>query len=408
MKIWLVNHYAVPPQYYPLARPSLIAKNLIKMGHEVTIIAASTVHNSDKNLIEGKEKIIKFQDDGIPYVLINCASYQGNGLKRVINILEFAKKLPGVLKTLEKPDALIATSFDPISCYAGIKYAKKRGIKSVAEIADLWPETLVDYGGVKPNNPVVKWLRRIEKKIYKTADRIVFTMEGAYDYIIEQGWEKKVQREKVAYINNGIDLEQFDFNRNSYQINDSDLENESVFKVIYAGAIRKVNGLDSLLDAAKKTKDPHIKYLIWGDGDEKERLIKRVEDEKINNVTFKGKVDKKYIPFITSKADLNIAHNTPSKLFRFGISFNKLFDYLAAGKPVLCDFPSKYNPAIMWKAGIEVDKPSDENIANAICQIANESHDKYYEMCENARKAVLQKYNFSSLTLSLMEVIKSI
>ena len=68
MKIWLINHYAVPPQYYPLARPSLFAKNLIKMGHEVTIIAASTVHNSNKNLIEGEEKIKKETVDGIPYV----------------------------------------------------------------------------------------------------------------------------------------------------------------------------------------------------------------------------------------------------------------------------------------------------------------------------------------------------
>ena len=68
MKIWLINHYAVPPQYYPLERPSLFAKNLIKLGHEVTIIAASTVHNSDINLIENGDRIKRETVDGVPYI----------------------------------------------------------------------------------------------------------------------------------------------------------------------------------------------------------------------------------------------------------------------------------------------------------------------------------------------------
>ena len=80
-------------------------------------------------------------------------------------------------------------------------------------------------------------------------------------------------------------------------------------------------------------------FLIWGDGDEREVLEQRVVDEHINNVVFKGRVEKKYIPYITSQADLNIAHNTPTELFRFGISFNKIFDYMAAGKPTLSTFP---------------------------------------------------------------------
>ncbi len=114
MKIWLVNHYAVPPQYYPLARPSLFAKNLIRQGHEVTIIAASTVHNSDENLITDGARVRNMTVDGVPYVLIRCCDYKGNGLRRAFNILEFAAKLPGVCRTLEKPDAIVATSFDPL------------------------------------------------------------------------------------------------------------------------------------------------------------------------------------------------------------------------------------------------------------------------------------------------------
>jgi glycosyltransferase involved in cell wall biosynthesis len=208
------------------------------MGHEVTIIAASTVHNSNcQNLIESREKVRHIIDDGILYVLINCKPYQGNGKNRVINILQFAYRLPKVLDKLEKPDAIVATSFDLFTCYKGIKYAKKHGIKAVAEIADLWPETLIAYNGVSSKNLIVKYLRKIEKKIYTKADKIIFTMEGAYDYIIEQGWEKEIPKKKVEYINNGIDLETFDYNRVHFQIDDEDLLNSKTFKVVYVGAI---------------------------------------------------------------------------------------------------------------------------------------------------------------------------
>jgi len=407
MRIWLINHYAVPPQYYPLARPSLFAKNLIMMGHDVTIIAASTVHNSDINLIEGREKVKKFIDDGIPYILIRCSDYQGNGAKRVINILEFARKLPRVLDTIEKPDAIVATSFDPLSCYAGIKYAKKRGIKAVAEIADLWPETLVAYNGLKPSNPIVKFLRSIEKNIYTQADRVVFTMEGAYDYIVEQGWDVEIPREKVEFINNGIEIKEFDTNRETYTVQDADLNDDSVFKVVYTGAVRKVNNLGLILDAAKLITDPQVRILIWGDGDELEYLKKRVTDEKITNVSLKGKVPKRFVPYITSKADLNILHNSETPIMRFGLSLNKMFDYMAAGKPILVDFHGNNNPVIDNAAGIETDGNTASNIANGIIYIKSLPDQDKINLGFSARKTA-EKYDFDLLTDKLIRVIESI
>lgn len=406
MKIWLINHYAVPPQYYPLARPSLFAKNLIKMGHDVTIIAASTVHNSDKNLIEGNEKVKKFTDDGIPYVLIKCSDYQGNGIKRVMNILEFARKLPGVLKTLDQPDAIVSTSFDPLSCYEGIKFAKKHGIKAVAEIADLWPETLVQYNNVSSRNPIVRYLRNVEKDIYLKADSIVFTAAGEYNYIIEQGWQKEIPKEKVYYINNGIDLELFDYNTEHFITQDSELDDDQLFKVVYTGSIRKVNDVGGILNVAKEVKNPRIRFLIWGDGDELPMLKKRVKEEGISNVSFKGRVEKKYVPYLVSKADLNYAHNQPSPLFKYGISFNKIFDYLAAGKPVLCDFPCKYNPVLMGNAGVSVDSANPKEIAAQIDVFVNMKADQYNQYCVAARETA-KEYDFSSLTAKLLEAISN-
>ena len=407
MRIWLINHYAVPPRYYPLARQNYFAKYLMRAGHEVTIFAASTVHNSDLNLIEDDTPYREDVVDGVHYVLIRCKSYHGNGVSRILNMLEFARKLPGVCNKYPRPDAIVATSMPPMSCAAGIKLARKYGCRGIAEIADLWPESIVAYGIAGPRNPAVLYLRRLEKWIYTKSDAVVFTMEGAYDYIKEQHWESAVPRSKVHYINNGVDLELFDYNREHFKAEDKDLEDPETFKVVYTGSIRRVNGLGLLLDTAKEVKNPRVRFLIWGDGDERAALEQRVRDEHIDNVIFKGRVEKKFVPSIVSRADVNIAHCVSTPVDRYGISFNKMFEYFAAGKIVLSDFPTEYNPALQCHAGITVEEASAPNIAEAIDHLAAlpEQERTLYE--QNSRAAA-HKYDFKNLTEELLDVIQSI
>ena len=307
-----------------------------------------------------------------------------------------------------KPDVIYASSVHPLTLVAGIQLAKQFGVKCVCEVRDLWPESIVAYSDrFTKNNPLIKLLYRGEKWIYEKADAVVFTMEGGYDYIVEQGWGKEIPRSKVHHINNGVDLELFDYNREHFRVEDPELDDPKVFKVIYTGSIRRVNNLGLLLDAAKCVKDPRVKLLIWGDGDEREALERRVRDEKIANVEFKGRVEKKYVPSIVSRANLNFAHNAPSPLFRFGISFNKLFDYLAAGKPVLCDFPCPYNPAVTYGAGIEVSGTQPQQIAKAIDALVTSAEQEWQSYCANARRAA-EDYDFKRLTDKLIAVIESI
>ena len=407
MNIWLINHYAVPPKYYPLARPANFAKYLMAMGHTVTIFAASSVHNSTMNLITDGRRWREETVDGVHYVYIKCCDYQGSGLKRIYNICEFAWKLPGVCKHFPKPDAIVATSMPPTSCAMGVHLGRKWGCKTVAEIADLWPESIVAYGIAGPHNPAVLALRRLEKWIYKKADALIFTMEGAYDYIVEQGWEKEIPRAKVHYINNGVDLEQFDYNKEHFRVEDADLDEPDTFKVVYTGSIRKVNNLGLLLDAAKNVKDSRVKFLIWGDGDEREVLERRVRDENISNVVFKGRVEKKYVPSIVSRADLNFAHNSFTYLFNYGISFNKLFDYFAAGQPILCDFPCRYNPVVTYGAGTEVRDPQPQEVAAVIDHLSELSDEQRQSMGANARRAA-EDYDFKRLTDKLISVIEGV
>lgn len=405
MNIWLINHYAVPPQYYPLARQTYFAKYLMQMGHQVTIFAASTVHNSNQNLIEDRIPYREETVNGVHYVYIRCHGYQGNGLKRIYNICEFAWKLPGVCKHFPKPDAIVATSMPPTSCAVGVHLAKKYGCRGIAEIADLWPESIVAFGVAGPNHPGVRVLRHVEKWIYKNADAVVFTMEGGYDYITEQGWDQEIPRSKVFHINNGVDLPTFDHDKEAYQLDDPDLENENQFNIIYAGSIRKANNLGLLLDVAKKVTAPNVKFLIWGGGEDLPELEKRLEDENIRNVVFKGRVEKKYIPYITSRANMSILNYSMNQIWRYGGSQNKLFEYFAGGSPVLTNLVMGYDLIERYKSGFHVDYADLDKAAEEISRIAAMDKTEYDVYCQNARH-VAEQYDFRILTQKLLEVIQ--
>ncbi len=405
MRIWLINHYAVPEVYYPLIRTSNFAKYLMRMGHEVTIFAASSVHNSSINLIEDGRLFREEVVNDIHYVYIRCRSYEGNGVGRIWNMFEFPCRLESVCERFPKPDAVLASSATPLACKAGLKLAKKYGAKAVAEIVDLWPESFVSFGIVSKYNPILIPMYRYEKKMYEYADELVFSMEGAYDYVSDRGWERDIPRSKVHYINNGVDLEIFDYNKEHYAVEDEDLQNRESFNVVYVGSIRLVNNIGKLIDVAKRIKNPRIKFLLWGKGNELEMLQQRVIDEKIENVVFKGYVDKKYVPYIASQADLNIvSFFSTAVLEKYGVSPNKMFDYMAAGKPILSIFPCKYNPAVQAGAGTDVRDASVESIVDAIRYYVELDHQQYSDYCQNARRGA-EKYDFKTLTKKLLKLM---
>lgn len=408
MNIWLINHYAVPPKYYPLARQTYFAKYLMQMGHQVTIFAASTVHNSDINLITDNTRYRQETVDGVNYVYIKCLDYNDNGLKRIYNMCEFAMKLPKVCKNFQKPDAIVATSMPPMSCAMGIRLAKKYGCKGIAEIADLWPESIVAYGIAGPKNPAVVVLRWLEKWIYKKADAIVFTMEGAYDYIVEQGWEKEIPRSKVFHINNGVNLEDFEVQCVENRLDDPELLEEGIFKVVYAGSIRRANGLSELVACAELLQDyPDIRFLVYGGGDDLEPLRERVAVKGLKNISFKGPVPKKNIPFVLSQSSVNLLNynKQTAHVYKYGSSQNKLFEYMASGKPILSNIAIAYSVVERYQCGISRDITSAQEYADAILELYQMTDEQYTQICENGKLGA-REYDFRNLTKKLMRVIE--
>lgn len=412
MNIWLINHYAVPTKYYPLARPEAFTKYLLQMGHSVTIFAASTVHNSDQNLITDGNLYKEDTVEGIHYVYIRDCEYTGNGIKRILNMALFPMRLSRVCKHFPKPDAILATSVTPMACMKGINLAKRYGCRGVAEIADLWPETFVAYGVLKNNSPVLKLLYAYEKRLYSKADAIVFTMEGGCDYIIEKGWDKEhggpVELRKVHYINNGVDLETFNFNKVNHAYHDEDIDDTEHFKAVYTGAIRDVNGLGQLVKVAeylKKRNNDKIRILIYGDGDKRKELEKQVALLGLDNIKFKGRVSKESIPSILSKADLCLLHWKPTPISDFGMSMNKFFEYIAAGKPVLSSAKPKYDMVTGFGCGFSEDVTKIPKYAEAMEKISKYDDSEYRCLCLRSME-LSRLYDFKKLTSELVSILK--
>lgn len=407
MKIWLINNYTALPEHGPMTRQYYFAKELAALGHDVTVFAGSHVHNTDVQLVDGVLWKI-WQKNPFCWVYIHTLAYGRSRKKQVFSMFQFYRNMSLAAKYFREnygtPDVVLGSSAHPLTALLAVRLGKKFHCKSVAEIRDLWPESIVAYGVAGSRNPAVIALRWLERWIYKKADAVIFTMEGAYDYIVERGWEKDVPREKVYYINNGVDLPVFDYNSEHYRLEDKDLDDPSTFKFVYAGSLRKSNHMGLLLDAAKLVKNPKARFLIWGAGDEVEMLRRRVREESITNVILKGSVEKKYIPGIVCRSDVNMLHMGSDEILRFGVSFNKLFEAMAARKPILSGFTTLYNPAQQRNAGLAVSEVTPEQLADAIERFLTMDTEMYQAMCENARCAA-EAYDYRQLTRKLIGII---
>lgn len=409
MKIWILNHYAIPPSLGGLNRHYYFSKYLSEKGHEVKIFTSSKIHNSEVNMIKGNELYSVQLVDGIPYTFIRNSDYKGNGISRIWNLIQFPLRMWRTCCQFPKPDRIYTSSPDIFTAFAAVLYAKYKKIPCICEVRDLWPESIVAYKNMSPKNPVIWALYQLEKWIYKKADRLIFTMEGGADYIKEKGWEKQIDLSKVYHINNGVDLKEFRNNRELYPCNDPDLSDPDKFHLVYTGSIRRVNNLGILLDAAKELKahgEDKIQFLIWGDGDEREALELRANTEELP-VIFKGRVPKAEVPGIVSKADCNLMQGEGTPIMRFGCSANKLFDYFAAGKPILCTFKTAYSIIDRYQCGLELSRFSSKDILQGVLSIYHSSIQEKEKMGQAASCAA-KFYDFKELTRQLEEIFEGI
>lgn len=411
-RIWIINHYATRMFFEQGGRHLGLATELKKQGYEPIVLCADRVHNGNE-AVPVREGYTVRQYHGIPFLFFKTRPYENNGAARVANMWDFyhglMKQYYAITRKIWKPDVILASSVHPLTLVAGVRIGKKLGIPCISEVRDLWPESLVAYGSIKKNNPLTAMLYEGEKWIYKKSAAVIMTFEGGRQYIQDKGWEKEIPFRKIYCINNGLDLREFERNMVEQVWPDPQLKDGN-YKVVYTGSIRRVNAIGMVLDAAKLVEAQgisDIQFLIYGDGDEREALEARVQEEQISNVSFRGRVDKKYVPYILRQSHVTLLHEQTTDLNRYGKSQNKFFEYLAAGRYIIQTCKTEYNLLEKEGCGLVLEEQTPQAIANAVLKVYNMPMEQYQAACDKTRK-LAEAYDYSILTQKLMEVVESV
>lgn len=361
MDIWIFNHYAIAPGTSGITRHYDLARELVKMGHNVTIFASSFDHQTRKEKHITENNVIKKEEnyEGVHFVWIKTPPYRKNDWRRVLNILFYTIRTNNVIKELQKhnPDVIIGSLMHPLAPILAYLISSKKNCKFFFEERDLWPQSLVDLGKLSKKNPIVFLLSKLEMFLYKKADRIIVLFDKAIGYVESRG----VNREKVIYLPNGVHLSKYDNPTPLPEEHNAIFEKlKGKFICIYTGAHGLANNLDAMLDAAKVLDAREkIHFVLVGDGPEKERLIKRKQNENLSNITFLPPVSKEQVPEVLKRSNVGLITMWDADVYKWGFSLNKSYDYMAAKLPIILKCHIKNNLIEKSGAVIRVDNSNE-------------------------------------------------
>jgi glycosyltransferase involved in cell wall biosynthesis len=355
VNIVYINHYAGGPAYGMEYRPYYMAREWARQGHQVTILAASQAHvRSRQPAVQGRFTVEFI--DGIRFVWCRTPAYAGNGVGRVLNILAFLRCLGQSAQWLDgRPDVVIASSTYPADIGPARRLARQHGAKLVWEVHDLWPLSPIELGGMSRWHPFILWMQQAENAACRDADVVVSMLPKADAHLREHGMAPA----KFVYVPNGVDPSEWTDATEAVL----PAEHATAIRlarhaghllVAYAGAHGVANALDSLLDAAARMRDEPVTWLLVGGGPEKAALAQRVQDEGLTQVHLLNPVPKAAIPRLLREMDVLYIGLQSEPLFRFGISPNKLMDYMMAGRPVVCAIAAGNDPVSDAGCGITI------------------------------------------------------
>ncbi|PTX03541.1 glycosyltransferase family 4 protein [Pararhodobacter aggregans] len=331
--LYFHQHFSTP-QGSAGTRSYEMAQALLRDGHSVTMVCGSYAQGKTGltgDFVRGRRRGVV---DGIEVIefALDYANHMGFA-QRVGVFAKFALGSIGV--ALREPADVVFATTTPLT--AGIPGIFARWLRRkpfVFEVRDLWPE-LPKAMGVITNPVVLGLLSALEWMSYRSADRLVGLSPGIVDGIAKRG----VARDRIAMVPNGCDMDLFAQSTESWRpegVADDQL------LAIFTGTHGSANGLNAVLDAAAVLRArgrDDIRIALVGQGREKAQLQARARDEGLDNVLFLDPVPKTQLTGLMAGADvgLQVLRNVPA--FYFGTSPNKFFDYIAAGLPVLNNYP---------------------------------------------------------------------
>ena len=402
MRILLVNHYAGSPRHGMEFRPYYLAREWVRAGHEVMIVAAS--HSHVRAVQPGFEfargQPVEELIDGIWYRWLPTPRYQGNGVGRLRNILSFLRQLraDGWRLTREfRPDAVIASSTYPMDIWVARKLAKLAKAKLVYEVHDLWPLSLIELSGMSPRHPFALLCGKAEADAYRDADVVVSMLPCVHGHMALHGLDLN----KLHIVPNGFAPEEWlGESAPLGQTLAAHLHAErTAGRVIvgYAGSMGLPNALDVLLDAAARLKDSPLSFVLVGSGHLAARLAARVAAEGLAHVRFFAPVSKAQIPTLLSHFDIAYIGWQRTPIYRFGIAPNKLIDYLMAGRAVLHSVEAGNDPVAEAGAGLTVPPEDVQAVAQGLLKLAALAPDERAAMGARGRAYAMAHHAYPVL-----------
>lgn len=395
MNVWLFNHYAVTPEFPGGTRHFDLGKQLSENGHHVAVFAAAALHqNPQQNIINDEFKVERISDR-FAFIWLSVPTYHSSNLGRLRNMLGFAIKSQRVgaklikQTVLAKPDVIVGSTVHPFTPLAAQKLAKKLGARYCFEIRDLWPQTFVDMGLWSENGFQARFFRWIEKISLRDAAAVICLSPQTEPYLKEH---YAIVPGVCAYIPNGIDLSQAQNGTTGVDLVEESDETH-FFNIVFTGAIIPSNQIDTICQAAAKLGAAQkIRLHLVGNGTAKTELQQKYAHVK--SLVWHDPVPKKCVASLLKKADalLLIQAN-----INWGSS-NKLYDYLAAGKPVISSIHAPHNDIVRQiKAGISIQPDDADSLAGAFLKIVTLPEKERTQMAMNAFEYVRQNHDWKLL-----------
>jgi glycosyltransferase involved in cell wall biosynthesis len=382
-------------------RPYYLAREWVRAGHEVKIIAADQSHIRARQPDLADSRKVDETIDGIQYTWLRTHPYRGNGVGRVRNMGSFVRGLyleSRRFATAFKPDIVIASSTYPMDIWPAHRIAKLSGARLVFEIHDLWPLTPIELGGMSRWHPFIVALQAAENYVYRHADAVVSMLPKVHDYVESRG----IPPNRLHIVPNGVDPREW--NAASPELA-ADIDNTlsaiargGNFIVGYAGTHGVSNSLNTLLDAAGIMRDEKVSFVLVGGGPEKAGLRRRAQEERLRNVCFVDPVGKVQIPALLKRFDVAYIGWQRQSLYRFGIAPNKLMDYMMAARPVLHAVEAGNDPVGEAGCGLTIAPENPTATAQGIRSLLSLSAEERQAMGRRGKQFVLDNHTYPILS----------
>ncbi len=407
MNILLVNHYAGSPRHGMEYRPYYLAREWVRAGHRVQIVAASFSHVRSRQPEVGAEPRDEVVD-GVAYRWLPTPSYASNGVGRVRNIWVFLRRLwreaPRLVAEFA-PDVVVASSTYPMDIWVARRIARLACAKLVYEVHDLWPASPIELGGMSRWHPFILLCQKAEDDACRDADVVVSMLPKVADHLHAHGLDLR----KLRVVPNGISLDEWQGAGEPLRADIAahlDVQHGSGRTVVgYAGSHGLPNALDVLLDAAALLRDEAIAFVLVGDGLEKARLARRVRDEGLTNVALFDAVPKAQIPTLLGAIAIAYIGWLRVPIYRFGIAPNKLMDYMMAGCAVLHSVEAGNDPVTEAGCGLTVAPESAVAVAEGLRSLVAKTPAERRAMGERGRAFVLANHTYPVLARRFIEAV---